>query len=178
MVKLIILDLYGTIIRSDVGDKILRPGFPEFLEHYKDAKKVVFTDACTQQAEYDLQRAELQTKFNRVYDDRYCVAEQAYRMKNGKFREALFKRGKGQIKNLKKVCEDFSADKSDSVFISDNFLGWDALAAQIHEIRFIRVPQFRLDPPSWREKELMQGRGVVYEDPSNPFSFTSLIGKL
>ena len=43
MVKLIIFDLYGTIIRADARGKIVRPGFQEFLEHYKNLKKVLFT---------------------------------------------------------------------------------------------------------------------------------------
>lgn len=178
MVKLIILDLYGTIIKSDVGDHKVRQGFQEFLEHYKDSKKVVFTDACIEQVEYDFQRAGLTKTFDGIYDARYCVSEEAYTIKNRKFKEALFKRGGGQVKNLEKACKDFSIAKEDSVFISDNFLGWDKKAAEIHEIKLIHIPQFRSEPPNWREELLMKGRGVIYEDANNIFSFTSLIGKL
>ena len=177
MAELIILDLYGTIIKADERDGVVRDGFLEFLDFYKNKKTAVFSDGNPERVEADLQLLGLTEKFDRVYDRRDCVNEIVYTMTNERFKKALLSRGGGNIKNLEKACRDFSVPKSETVFIGDNFYGRDLKSAEIHGVRFIKVPQYRTNLPDWTEKERMKDY-VEYEDPVNPFSFKSLIGTL
>jgi len=177
MTELIIVDLYGTIIKADERDGIVRDGFLEFLDFYKDKKKVIFSDGDAEKVEEDLRRLRLTEKFDGVYDSRDCVDEIVYAMVNEKFKKLLLSRGGGNIKNLEKACRDFSVPNSEAVFIGDNFNGRDSKSAEIHAVRFIKVPQYRANPPDWLERERAEGY-VEYENPVNPFSFKSLIGRL
>ncbi len=175
--KLIILDMYGTIVNADKRDSIIRPGLQEFLAHYREHKRVVFTDAPAEVIKSDLQLVGLAESFDKVYDCTNCISETAYGMKNKKFRGLLMRNGGGNIKNLEQACRDFHILKSNAVFIGDNDYGKDQKSAEFHRIRFIRVPQFRQDPPSWVEQDSIRDY-VEYENPASHFSFTSLIGKI
>ncbi len=177
MTKLIILDLYGTIIKADKRDGVVRPGLQEFLRHYDSSKKVIFTDGDAETVEADLELAGLAERFDRVYDERYCFYEVAYRVQNERFRKTLMSKGGGDIKNLEQACRDFSIPKSDAVFIGDNFYGRDRKSAEFHGVRFIRVPQFRANPPDLYTIENTEYY-TEYEDLKSPFSFKSLIGVL
>ncbi|MBI2545054.1 MAG: HAD family hydrolase [Candidatus Aenigmarchaeota archaeon] len=177
MRRLIILDLYGTIVKADKRDGVVRPGLQEFLDYYSDSKKVIFTDGDIETVEADLRLTGLTGKFDRIYDQRHCIAEVAYHMQNEKFRKILTSRGRGDIKNLEQACKDFSIPKSDAVFIGDNFYGRDCKSAEFHGVRFIRVPQYRTNLPDLDERDKTEGY-VEYEDPTSPFSFMSLIGKI
>ena len=177
MGKLIILDMYGTIVKADKRDGVVRPGLQEFLDYYNGSKKVIFSDGNIETVEADLQLTGLTGKFDRIYDQRHCIAEVAYHMQSEKFRKILMSRGGGDIKNLEQACKDFSIPKSDAVFIGDNFYGRDCKSAEFHGVRFIRVPQFRANIPDWTERDRMEYY-VEYENPTSPFSFISLIGKI
>ena len=177
MRKLIILDLYGTILKADKIDEVARPGLQEFLNHYSNSKKVIFSDGNIDRVEADLQLAGLSNKFDGIYDRRHCIAEQAYHISNKKFRKLLMSQGGGDIKNLGQACKDFSVPKSDAVFIGDNLLGRDRKSAEFHGIKFVRIPQFRDNLPRYSEREHME-QYIEYESPMNPFSFALLIGKV
>ena len=187
MGKLIILDMYGTLVKADERDRTVRPGLMEFLDNYNDSKKVVFSDEIIEGVEADLQRAGLSGVFDKIYCKDHCVFESfyaaqdedisSYSLQNKLFREVKLKQCRGNIKNLEQACKDFSIRKSDAVFIADNFYGRDKKSADLNGIRFIRVPQFRHTLPGWQEMERTEGY-TEYEDPKNPFSFVSLIGKI
>lgn len=177
MVKLIILDLYGTLIKSDLHDRVVRPGLLTFLDYYKDSKKVVFSDGRPDSVRGDLESAGLLEKFNAIYDSKDCVDESVFYLSDLEEKKMLLDMGGGSFKNLAKVCEDFSISKKNSVFIGDNYAGREKKAARIHKIKYVHVPQFRERLPD-EYTRLDNLKNIIYDDPSNPFSFKSLIGKL
>ncbi len=165
------------MLKADVNDTATRPGLMEFLDHYSDYKKAVFSDAPREMVHYDLTQSGLIEKFEGIYDSRDCIREVAYSAKSKRLKELIIRSGGGNIKNLAKACSDFSVIKSDAVFIGDNFNGKDKQSAQIHQIKFIRVPQYRSQLPDEAQRKAT-ARQIIYESQDNPFSFTSLIGKL
>src|SRR3989338_8428931 len=160
MTDLIILDVYGTIVKADEIDGIVRPGLIEFLEHYKNKKIVVFTDATPGYAEETLSHAGILNKFDKIYDGRDLVYVDEF-----------------MIKNLEKVCNEFSIPKSRAVFIGDNFFGRDEKSAKQYGIKFIKIPHFRSKPLEWAEKDYHK-EWVDFENSEEPFNFKDLIGKL
>ncbi len=124
----------------------------------------------------DLEFSGLSEKFDAVYHSRHCVPEYFPRLSE-ELKERILKYGGGTIKNLERVCNDFHIPKSESVFIGDNFYDKDKKSAEIFGLRFIKIPQFRANPPDWIEKENNEG-AIEYEDSSNPFSFETLIGRI
>lgn len=177
MVKLLIFDLYGTLLKADKRDGEVRDGLLTLLDHYASSRKAIFTDGRPDIVEADLGSSGLREKFDAVYDAQHCISESYFTIKNEDLRKRMVKYGRGNIKNLEVVCNDFSIPKSDSVFIGDNFYDRDSKSARLSDVRFIQVPQFRANPPQWIEKEKNEGI-IQYEDSSNPFSFEMLIGKI
>ena len=162
MIGLIILDLYGTIVKPNSSPPV-RDGFDEFIQHYRGqgAKIVISTDGPEETVIRTLYDLDLWDKVDEVYDNRDCFPGDSGRT----------------IKNLKKSCYKFSVDPSNAVFIGDNFYGGDQESADHYEMRFVKVPQYREEPPSWQVRDSLEYY-VDFEDPENPFSFRSLIGKL
>lgn len=165
MVEVIIFDLYGTILKADERDGVVRNGLEEFMNFYKSKKRVVFSDGDIRRIEDDLEISGLTGKFDGIYGKELMVYI------------SRLHGGDGWVKNLEMVCKDFSVAKSDAVFIGDNFVGRDQKSAEKYGIQFIKIPQFRSRAPDWSEKDFHRDY-VDYEDPKNPFSFKSLIGKL
>lgn len=161
MKKLIIFDLYGTLVKSDVEDCEIRPGFQDLWEHYKKkATFIISTDGKTLDVQEILKKTKLKDKFTAVYD---C--------------EHLFEADGRTIKDLTRILLDHSTSAKNSVFIGDNFLGCDECSAFYAKIPFIQVPQFRLSPPSEYIKSF-QRDWTIYESEDNPFTFKSLIGRI
>ena len=176
MARLLIFDLYGTILRADKRDGVVRDGLLNLLDYYKPSKTAIFTDGYEDRVMADLEFSGLIGKFDAVYHARHCVPENYLRLRE-EFKKRILKIGGGTIKNLERVCNDFGIPKAESVFIGDNFYDRDEKSAEIFGLRFIKVPQFRANPPDWREKEKNECI-VEYEEPSNPFSFKTLIGRI
>lgn len=177
MSKLIILDLYGTLIKSDRADGVLRPGLLTFLDYYKNTKKVVFSDGRPDFIRGDLESIGLLEKFDAIYDSEDCVDESVFYLPDSEEKKRLLDIGGGSFKNLIRVCEDFSINQKETVFIGDNYEGREKKAARIHGIRYIHIPQFRHALPDYSTMRLKKEH-IIYDDPRAPFSFESLIGKL
>ncbi len=159
MVKLIIFDVYGTLIKADYADGVIRLGLRELLEFYKDKLKVTCSDGPEEIVGADLESVGLYRDFDMHY-----------------FADSLI-RSSRTLKNLGKICYEANLPTSEAVFIGDNFVGRDEDSAQQFGVRFIKVPQFRQKLPPYSER-LTHEEWVIYEDSQNPFSFESLIGKL
>lgn len=177
MVKLLIFDLYGTLLKADKRDGEVRDGLLILLDHYASSKKAIFTDGRPDIVEPDLKLSGLKEKFDAIYDARHCISELYFKIESEDLRKRMTKYRGGNIKNLEVACNDLSIPKSDSVFVGDNFYDRDSKSAKLSDVRFIQVPQFRANPPHWSEKERNEGI-IQYEDSSNPFSFEMLIGKI
>ena len=163
MTELIILDLYGTLVKSDVEDNEARPGFQEFWEYYKrDHLFVVSTDDLELYARVTLEDSNILDNFDEVYGAGY-----------------LDFLGGHYLKNLGSICQNAGVHPKDAVFIGDNCAKKDERSASYAKIRFIKVLQFRQDTPS-RSSRILNGPGVVYENlrSGNLFTFKSLIGKI
>lgn len=124
-IRLIILDLYGTLVRTDVADNTPRRGLVDFLKRNKKERKkiVLFTDDSEESAREVLSDARILNYFNRLYS-----------------REDFDEEG---CKNLSKVCYDFKITKHDMVFIGDNGVGRDTASAKKYGIALKKVPQYR-----------------------------------
>lgn len=162
MSKLIILDLFGTLVKANLSQNQVRPGFQEFFEHYKREGNLFVI--CSDGSERGVKDALLDTglleKFDGVYDERHL------------------ERYTGQyLKDLAQACQDFDFPTSESVFIGDDFRGIDSSSAYYAQVPFIQVPQFREISPN-REDIRRNGRTVYYDNPKNPFSFSQLIGRI
>ena len=177
MVELIILDMYGTLVRADVIDGVARDGLADFLNFYKEKKLAVFSDGEEDRLLDNLEAIGFSNNFNAVYGSRSCVSELFYTMQNPEFRREMLEFGRGNTKYLTKACENFSISPEKTIFIGDNFSGKDEMSAELNSIRFIKVPQFRLRSPGYHDR-MAEEYYVEYEDSENPFSFRSLIGKL
>ena len=173
--QLIIFDVYGTLLKSDASedDFVVRAGFQELISAYPHAKKVAFSDANTRRVTRDLIQAGIYGAFSNVYDEHHCIREVAYSITDPRFRKLVMDMRGGEIKDLTTVCEREGVAKKDTVFIGDNFHGHERKAAQIHEVRYVQVPQFRNRVPIPDERD----EHVQYETPPK-FTFTSLIGTL
>jgi phosphoglycolate phosphatase-like HAD superfamily hydrolase len=159
MAKLIIFDVYGTIIKTDVADGIARPGLKELQEFYKDSLNVTCSDGEKKKIEYGLKLAGIYDYFDGHYsDDNLIISDRI-------------------LKDLGRICKECGVKNSEAVFIGDNFVGRDEDSAKEFGIRFIKVPQFRHQLPPSSER-IYHENYVKYDDPNNPFSFESLIGKL
>lgn len=172
--QLIIFDVYGTLIKSDVRDGIVRPGFRELLDAYPDTKRVAFSDGAPVKLWDSLSDAGIYQVFNRIYHAYYCTSETAYTIVDEDLRVAAMAMGGGTIKRLTVACDELQVARRDTVFLGDNFRGRDKLAGKLNRIKFIQVPQFREVLPVSEEKD----EHVRYERPGRSFSFASLIGKL
>lgn len=163
MTRLVILDLYGTLVKADIVDNIVRPGFQEFWEHYhKDHLFVVSTDGSKRGVKDTLQDSRLIDKLDGFYDEGH-----------------LEELGGQYLKNLVLICQNAGVDTKDTVFIGDNFAGRDENSAFYADIRFIQVPQYRDKLPSASEIAINRHH-VCYEDPNKAklFNFKSLIGRI
>ena len=158
MPKLIIFDVYGTLLYADEEDRVVRPGLRELMDFYKSQFKVTCSDGEEGNIEEDLRNAGIYEDFDNHYGSRDMVYEDRL------------------LKNLGKICREGNLPVSSAVFIGDNFSGRDRSSAEHFGVKFIKVPQFRARLPSTHER-LCQGDDVQYEY-DNSFSFTSLIGKL
>ena len=122
MIKLIIFDLYGTLVRVDSVPQ-QRAGLIDFLEKNKNKIIIVFTD------DYDKERVKKLLKENGIIK---------YIKKIYYFKDI----DKDDCKNLGKVCKDFNVKKQEAVFIGDNLVGRDLRSTQKYNIKFIQVPTF------------------------------------
>ena len=159
MAKLIIFDVYGTLIKADQADGVIRPGLRELLGFYKDKLKVTCSDGQESIVGADLESVGLYEDFDMHYFADNLVM--------------LHRR----LKNLNKICHDANLPTSEAVFIGDNYVGRDEDSAQEFGVKFIKVPQFRQKLPPHAER-ITHGEWVTYDNSENPFSFASLIGKL
>jgi hypothetical protein len=173
--KLIIFDVYGTILKADIMDYTPRFGLAELLENYKDAIIVAFTDADESSVGYDLSSSGLINIFKRVYVDRNCVFKSDVNINQERIELVRLCKKNFLLKNLEKVCNDFDIEKKDAVFIGDNRIGRDQDSALYYGIKFIQVPQYREKDPD-KNTINFNGSNVFYEP--RDFSFMSLIGKL
>ena len=158
MAKLIIFDVYGTLIPADSENKVVRAGLRELLDFYKARLKVTCSDAPLEDFLPELKTTGIYEHFYNHYGEGNLIYNP------------------GRLKNLGRICEDTSIPVSQAVFIGDNHSGMDERSAKHFKIQFIKVPQFRTSPPSGPEK--VWQKGYVKYDPKNRFSFASLIGKL
>ena len=154
MVGLIILDVYGTLIKADKADDVIRPGLEEFLEYYKKSSIVVFSDGEIAAVEFDLSQAGLNGRFVKIYGS-----------------EHLDER---KLKNLELITTELSIPKNKTRFIGDNAGNKDYCSAKRYGIPFIKIPQFRERIPS--SEEPVYDKHVKYE--TKPFTFVSLMGRL
>jgi len=152
VVGLIILDVYGTLIKADKADDVIRPGLEEFLEYYKKSRIVVFSDGAVEAVSFDLEQAGL--KLVKIYGS-----------------EHLDKR---KLKNLELITTELSIPKNKTRFIGDNAGNKDYCSAKRYGIPFIKIPQFRERIPS--SEEPVYDKHVKYE--TKPFTFVSLMGRL
>jgi len=160
MVRLIIFDVYGTIIKADHADGIIRPGLRELMNFYKKQFKVTCSDGKKEIVEDDLISVGIYDDF----DNHYYYEDTT--IKNGRL-----------LKDLGKICEDCALPVSEAVFIGDNYVRRDWNSAKEFGMTFVKVPQFRHELPSDGDRFASEDH-VIYEDPDRPFSFASLIGKL
>jgi len=169
MVDLIIVDLYGTIVKTD-GRLPIRDGFEEFSQFYREqgVKIVLFTDGPEESTIRLLDRFSLWDEFDEVYTE-----EDLTLVDYGDFFTGI----SYTLKNLQKPCNKFSTDPTNALFIGDNNYGRDQRSADHYEIRFIKVPQYRDEIPTWHERDSTKDY-VDFDDSKNPFSFISLIGQL
>ncbi|MCP3684883.1 MAG: HAD family hydrolase [bacterium] len=166
MVELIILDKGGTITRQDTNECLLRDGVEEFLDYYNDKFIVISSDEEDTSLRQSINNLGLAGKFEGLYGSRFL-----------RHMISPNNRYHSDIKNLGIILHDFSADPSDAVFIGDNNRCMDRNSADEYGIKFIQVPQFRSNLPHYPEQSDNEGI-IIYETPSTPFSFASLIGKL
>jgi|SRR3989344_6121560 len=169
MVGLVIIDLYGTIVKTDSRLPV-RDGFGEFSQFYREqgVKVVLFTDGPEESTIQILDRFRLWDKFDEVYTEE----DLAVVNDGDSFTGISY-----SLKDLQKPCNKFSVDPSNTVFIGDNFYGRDQRSADHYGIRFFKVPQYRSEPPSWQERDSLEGY-VDFEGWGRTFSFRSLIGNL
>lgn len=173
--KLIIFDVYGTLLKSGHMDYIARDGLKELLDSYPNARKVAFSDGNESIVCSDLITAEIIENFEIVYTSRNCISKYVLSMKDDRIKRLDLNTENSEIKNLEQACLDFNVSIDDTVFIGDNQNGKDKDSAIYHGIKFIQVPQYR---------ENLYDLGVnEFEDPNvmyqpRDFSFKSLIGKL
>jgi len=160
MPGLIIFDVYGTIIKSDNADGIIRPGLKELMDFYKQSLKVTCSDGRKEMVESDLESVGIYDWFDCHYSYEDTI------IKNGRI-----------LKNLGKICEDCALPVSEAVFIGDNYVRRDWDSAREFGMTFVKVPQFRHKLPSDGDRFASEDH-VIYDDLKNPFSFVSLIGKL
>ncbi len=161
MNRLIICDMYGTLVKADKHDYTSRSGFEEFWEYYCPSSIfAISTDQEEKSVEDYLKGMNCFKKFRRIYG-------QSHMNELG-----------GQIlKDLTLICESIGIPKENTIFIGDNSAGRDENSAFYADIRFIKVPQFRDSPPS-NSQMAMNKHWINYENPKNPFTFKSLIGNL
>jgi FMN phosphatase YigB (HAD superfamily) len=123
MIKLIILDMYGTLVSLHSIKKIPRPGVKDFLERHKDKTIVVFTDAHDYDLVWaDLEKAGFAPYIKKVYNYPY-LDEQEY-------------------KNLGKACQDFGVKPEEAIFISDVILERDSQSSKKYGTKFVQVPTY------------------------------------
>jgi FMN phosphatase YigB (HAD superfamily) len=159
MPELIIFDVYGTLLYADEEDRVVRPGLRELMDFYKSQFKVTCSDGEEDILEQNLRSAGIYDDFDNHYGAKNLIHE-------GRL-----------LKNLGRICAESNSQPSEAVFIGDNAYGRDERSAERFGVRFIRVAQFRQNPPAQYEI-FSQGDDVEYETRDNLFSFTSLIGKL
>jgi len=174
--KVIIFDVYGTILKSDAPDYTVRDGFRELISYYSKAIIVAFSDASEDVVGSDLVVAEIINKFDVFYSERNCIQKHVLMLDN---KDRLQKLGldseNQEIKDLEQVARDFDVSLNDLVFIGDNKTNKDKESAIYHGVNFIQVPQYREKMPNERAI-IINGPDVFYKPVD--FSFKSLIGKL
>ena len=136
-ISLIILDLYGTLVRADRVDNTPRKGLVDFLERNKrEGKKIVlFTDDNEESAKEVLSDAGVINYFDKLYS-----------------RKDLDEDG---CKNLLKVCYDFNVSKYNTVFIGDNGFGRDIASSKKYRVALKIIPQYR-------EKDKFSFKRIVF----------------
>ena len=153
-------------MKADQRDGLVRDGFSDFLRYYQNKKIVLFSDNTKKYIENDLKRAGLIKKFNKIYCRDDLISVDKNRSQNI-----------GLVKNLGKVCDDFSTSPLDGIFIGDNHIDLDYQSAKMYGLKFLQVPQFRSREPDNGERNLNRGY-VLYENVYKKFNFKSLIGKV
>ena len=152
MFELIILDVYGTLIKADQADNLIRPGLEEFLRYYQNKFIVAFSDGEVEAVKFDLKRAGL--TFTWVYGYEHL--------------------DESKLKNLELVTKELSIPKVKTKFISDNARNKDYHSAKKYGVPFVKIPQFRGRIPL--SDEIVYDIYVNYE--TEPFTFASLISRL
>lgn len=153
-------------MKADQRDGSVRAGFSEFLKYYRNKKIVLFSDNTKTYIENDLQRAGLIKNFDKIY----CRDDLIHTDKNHPQKI-------GVVKNLGKVCDDFSTSPLDGIFIGDNHIDLDNQSAKMYGLKFLQVPQFRSREPDNEERN-MNKRYVLFDNINKKFNFKSLIGKI
>ncbi len=124
-IRLIILDLYGTLVRTDTVDNTPRKGLVNFLRrNKKEGRKIaLFTDDNEESVREVLNEAGVINYFDKLYS-----------------RKDLDEDG---CKNLLKVCYDFNISRHNAVFIGDNGFGRDIASSKKYRVALKKVPQYR-----------------------------------
>ncbi len=121
MIKLVIIDLYGTIWAAE---QPIRNGLKEFLQHYQDKKFALATDDPDEQAVSQLLiELGIRDHIKGIYSGKDL------KKVNGRTR-----------KDLTKICQDFAIANHSAVFISDG--NRDRRDAARDGLRFVHVPYY------------------------------------
>lgn len=125
MIKLIVFDCYGTLVRMDALTE-QRKGLLAFLKKHKDKIIVVATDDPYESRVWNLlEDNRIKQFFRKVY--------------------TLKDIDEDDCKDLDKIALDFNVKNIEMVFIGDNYIGRDKRSCEKFKVRFIRVPSFGID---------------------------------
>ena len=125
MIKLIVFDMYGTLVRIDQA-KEQRKGLKEFLEKHKDKIKVVATDDPQEERVARLlEENNIRQYFKKLY--------------------TLKDIDQDDCKDLAKIAKEFNVKNTEMVFIGDNYIGRDKRSCEKFKVKFIKVPTFGID---------------------------------
>ncbi len=162
MTELILLDLYGTLVKADISSTEIRRGFKDFFDYYnsRNLNFSIVTDASLIDVRETFEICPFLSKVGPVYDQRYLTDFA------------------GQIlKDLDRICNEFRVHCSQALMIGDDYQERDSCSAHYAGISFIQVPQFRENSPTAEEIK-RNGESIIYENPGKPFSFIELIGRI
>jgi FMN phosphatase YigB (HAD superfamily) len=123
MIRLVILDMYGTIVGKDYNTNA-RKGFREFMQKIKNIKKAIATDFhLTATVHENLKGLRILDEINRVYTYYDLIEIRGY---------------EGKRKNLKNICSELGVKPDEAIFISDAEI--DHEDAKRDGIKFVHVP--------------------------------------
>lgn len=123
MIKLVILDMYGTIIGQGFNTTP-RNGFIKFIDKLTNIKVVIVTDYDQEETiKNNLKELGILNRLNKIYT----------------YKDMRTIKGRNhKVKDLNKICLDFNINKEEVIFISDADVDFED--AKREGIKFIHVP--------------------------------------